>query len=430
MADIVGEIIDKNLIRTDLTSSDDPVARYIWGLFDTLKIKETTLKVSEREVNDSFILGLSLLGDNWTRLVTVPNGVDSYTSATINYSWVDIPVSKNTTWYTLAWTGSNVSWKIKKASDGTTLATTTTTSPYDMSNLGYEGNVYLVASNSGASTPSTVVVTYKPSRLGDRRGTATVLLVQNSNNIFVEPIENANYIDTVLTTATVNYTTHIISGTGSTSHTHGLTLSSSATKTTFQGVKIYTEPNYGGIPYYLLTKVTKHASCTATKCYVYDDANNLLATSTFVGDDAAFSLELDYLRYYKIVAGAEGSSYTARYAGTLPVGDSKIGWATGINDDTWHEDTNAYNIVSLELGDSHTFYSDYIYKGNTTITKAFISVGSSTGVTYAYMYTGSMVWTLIDYNTLTDILVGTYLKYKIVLVGDATIGPDIRIYYE
>ena len=74
-----------------------------------------------------------------------------------------------------------------------------------------------------------------------------------------------------------------------------------------------------------LTKVTKSATCTATKSYLYSAASSLLDTQSFSGNDAVFSYALASLTKYYIVAGSDDASFTGAYTTvTHPVAGTNI----------------------------------------------------------------------------------------------------------
>lgn len=81
-----------------------------------------------------------------------------------------------------------------------------------------------------------------------------------------------------------------------------------------------------------ITEVTKNTLCTATTCYIKNEANELLASATFVGNDATFNCSLSDATTYKIVFDSGGDPYTYQYSATteFPINDTNFNW-TGIS---------------------------------------------------------------------------------------------------
>lgn len=121
---------------------------------------------------------------------------------------------------------------------------------------------------------------------------------------------------------------------------HGLVLVSSASYAQKWGLKITVTANT------VLTKVVKHSSCDATKCYIYDSGNpvsgNLLAQADFAGDDATFALAISSSTTYYVVVDKAGAAFTVRYvggAGIFPVAGTKLNWVAG-----WYAETNTDSV--------------------------------------------------------------------------------------
>lgn len=131
-------------------------------------------------------------------------------------------------------------------------------------------------------------------------------------------VGRASYSTSTRITKTYNGT--VWSNTGSSVvAAHGLTLSSSNTISAQNGSRILT------LIWGLLTKITKHSSCTATRALLLDDALNILATASFSGDDATFSYTLLAGVNYYVMADNSGSNYTERYvAAGAPVTSNLI----------------------------------------------------------------------------------------------------------
>lgn len=74
-----------------------------------------------------------------------------------------------------------------------------------------------------------------------------------------------------------------------------------------------------------LITVTKSATCTATKAYLYSAASALLATGTFTGNDATFSYDLASVTKYYIVAASDDADHTGAYTTvTHPVAGTNV----------------------------------------------------------------------------------------------------------
>lgn len=118
-----------------------------------------------------------------------------------------------------------------------------------------------------------------------------------------------NTVQTGTSTAVFSTNKYIRSNTAYLTDGHGKTLPSSGTHTLKFGFRIQATVSTS------LVKITKGASCTATTAYIYDDANALIDSATFVGNDATFAspVSLTASSYYKIVVDSGGSNYTRIY---------------------------------------------------------------------------------------------------------------------
>jgi len=109
-----------------------------------------------------------------------------------------------------------------------------------------------------------------------------------------------------------------------------------------------------------VTNVTKYASVTATKAYLYNitDGITLLSTATFIGSVATFPnggfVLTDKSKVYMVVVGSDGESYTDYYktpAASYPIIATNINWTSCSGAVTDYPSNcyaaNGYNIVSL-----------------------------------------------------------------------------------
>jgi len=74
-----------------------------------------------------------------------------------------------------------------------------------------------------------------------------------------------------------------------------------------------------------LITVTKSATCTATKAYLYSAASVLLDTQSFAGNDATFAYDLANATKYYIFAASDDAAHTGAYtAVTHPVAGTNV----------------------------------------------------------------------------------------------------------
>jgi len=99
-----------------------------------------------------------------------------------------------------------------------------------------------------------------------------------------------------------------------------------------------------------LIKVTKCTTTNnATKCYVKDAANAIVATSNFVGNDATFDYDLTNNTDYYVVVDKDGAAWQEKYVdstGVFPVAGTNVNFTGGkYNNDNYLQ--FAWNIVSV-----------------------------------------------------------------------------------
>jgi len=125
------------------------------------------------------------------------------------------------------------------------------------------------------------------------------------------------------------------------SNSHGKSLSSQATVTATYGFKIT------ALATTTITKLIKDASCTATKCRIYNDDGVFVAVGDYVGNNCSISVPIVQGTSYWVYADSNGSSYTLRYltSATFPVSSSAISWISGAS-------SNPFNTVQANDWDN------------------------------------------------------------------------------
>lgn len=140
-----------------------------------------------------------------------------------------------------------------------------------------------------------------------------------------------NTIDTGNTTATLSSGTYEnpITGTPVTVNGRVTSTAGSDSGTGKYGTKLTT----GATNFLTITKLTKHASSTSTKAYILDASKNVLASSSFVGNDATFSYTLSPSTTYYFACDAEGASIVhIKDTGiTYPASSTNWDWIADLN---------------------------------------------------------------------------------------------------
>lgn len=125
----------------------------------------------------------------------------------------------------------------------------------------------------------------------------------------------------------------------------GFTLSNTSSQTVKRGFKINTNAAV------IIHSVTKHASCTATTCYVTDAAGSVLATQAFSGDVATFATPavLADATDYFVLVDSGGASYTDRSIGSIsyPVTGDLLDITAGAYDGILNVTNAAYELLSI-----------------------------------------------------------------------------------
>jgi len=166
-------------------------------------------------------------------------------------------------------------------------------------------------------------------------------------DIFSDTTGYLNTVDTANTTAFFSTNKYMLpTDYSNVSQENGFSLTSNSSATTARGITIYAKFNS------TLLTVTKHASATPTKCYIYDESSNLLDTQTFSGNVATFNLAMTAGQKYYINAGKDGASFTGYYTSlggiTYPQDRELIKFIAGCT--TISEDTNyCWNILSVNV---------------------------------------------------------------------------------
>ena len=227
-----------------------------------------------------------------------------------------------------------------------------------------------------------------------------------------------NTVDTGTTTAFFNtdkYKNNIISN-----DAHNVTLNAHETGTTKQGFKILTKNTE------ILTKVTKHNSVTATKCYLYSgDYTSLLDTQSFIGNDATFNYSLTDDTSYCIVVDKEDATFTSYYVVEMnfPVVKTNINYIKSMyngseNDHYGHSITSiTTNTISNKIVQTNAEtitanpLAHQVYSQNTT-------AGTGT-TTYDISFDNGSTWVINQaINTKnTSVHNGTQLIIKLNLNG-------------
>ena len=195
-------------------------------------------------------------------------------------------------------------------------------------------------------------------------------------------------------------------------------------QTTMQGCKI--ETNFPMV----ITKVTKHANNTSTKCYIRNSANDTtLATADFVGNDATFSYVAANATTYSIVTDNDGGSYTATWSAqfTYPLVDTNFDWtaAIGLESDRIRNianiTSNTYGTNKIvqtaaqDLPSTPTNFQVFAYKDTLT--------GTGTITADISFDNGANYQTAVPLNTATAIGdVGDEMILKINLGAGASAG--------
>jgi len=127
---------------------------------------------------------------------------------------------------------------------------------------------------------------------------------------------------------------------------NGATLSSTlGGQVSKHGMKILTKSSS------MLNTISKSSTSTATKAYLTNTSMSILASASFVGNNATFSYTLANDTLYYVLVDNDGATYTDSYTTTFAnptVGDT-IDWITAWNGAT-DTSSRVYNIQSITLG--------------------------------------------------------------------------------
>ena len=133
-----------------------------------------------------------------------------------------------------------------------------------------------------------------------------------------------------------------------TNDANSLTLGDAATSTEKRGFRIIILNDC------TLRSVTKITACTATRAQLLDDGTQaLIATASFVGNDAVFDPQPTLIagEYYRITVDANGAMYNeqSETGVTYPLALTNISYTAGVYGSTGQStsSTLAYNILSI-----------------------------------------------------------------------------------
>lgn len=137
----------------------------------------------------------------------------------------------------------------------------------------------------------------------------------------------------------------------------------------------------------MLYAVNRNANVTGTRAVLKSDAGTILATGTFVWNQAPIAYKLLAWTYYRIEIDSAGSNYTAYYATwaqTYPQYGNLItyvGWSIG-----WANDTQALNVDSIVVNPIYPY-------------QAFLS--NTPGLVSSIVWTlKCLVWSIISTTAL------------------------------
>jgi hypothetical protein len=251
------------------------------------------------------------------------------------------------------------------------------------------------------------------------------LITTGVGNITTTQIVSGNYNYTCNTTSDLNFT-----GTTQTSYLHIVPITSiNDTTNTSSGGQRYTEQHnitlvdtlYRTQKYGMnitindtitIYNMTKHASCTATRAYVYDSNGNMLTnTSTHIGNVYQFTtpIVLTKGKNYYVVVDANGGTYNAYNHNSLmnKVYGSKITWNQGVMYSTTWRPIDPTCVVSIdEMSGAGSTYDPYA-------TIQFSSVAGSDGIPFV------VTFSLNSTNTTAD-CAGSTCSYNMTGLGAGT----------
>lgn len=182
----------------------------------------------------------------------------------------------------------------------------------------------------------------------------------------------------------------------------------------------------------VLTKLTKEASCTATKAYLTDSSLNVLASAAFSSNDATFSYTLADNTTYYFLADLEGASYQPRYAAdcTFPYADTNFNWVAGRPGGA---DSTTQNFCIQSATTKTISYEDKIvqtsadtlpFTASSFQLYAPITTAGTGGVTFDVSFdNGAHYQTGLSLNTIYSVVnTGTQLIIKLNLNAGASAG--------
>ena len=202
-----------------------------------------------------------------------------------------------------------------------------------------------------------------------------------------------------------------------------------AQTTTYKGTQILMKGDF------ILTEIEKESLCTATKCYVYDNATgDLLGTGTFsqVTHKVALAVPLTDAKYYDIVCGSDGASYQQRDSDTqsFPYVGTNVNFIKSRNFDgsSWSDDTAQAINVKFATTSSVTEFVDALVQTNAQTIEAnplahqiysHYALAGTGALTYDISFDDGTTWIEDqEFNTKnTSVHDGTEMIIKFNLLG-------------
>lgn len=245
-------------------------------------------------------------------------------------------------------------------------------------------------------------------QLIDRAITYSAGGIDGWGEAYIDASGRSDSVDVYQTSALFDTNKYKFDNTTSTTSAHGDTSSSGSAISNKSGSKWMSFCNA------TLTTIVKHNSCTATKAYVYsEDGTTQLASATFSGNNATFSLAITENTTYQLMVDNNGSNYN--FVGYATATPALFRNGCGLWTDGWYNNAsygNLMNIVSVTVSSptrTSNIISHIIPQGKIELE----SIHSSIGVPmYSSYKSGDSV-----YYKIKDIN-----PYKSLSISDKTSG--------
>lgn len=146
--------------------------------------------------------------------------------------------------------------------------------------------------------------------------------------------------------------------------------------------------------------VTKNASCTASKCYLYDTSGNLLTRATFSSNIATlnyFSLT-NGVTYY-VLTGSDGAAYTSvkqTWSATYPYVSNRLNYVAGVNllkptyyfKFDWNSNDETWNMTWTPTEYNTPTYTSWVYWSALTLngTNQYVQFNQSRAITGKFSF--------------------------------------------